>query len=503
MKNSFFHTTILFSILAATGCGNDSSDTKSQSPCTGADCHQNHSDDALAGEGEHCDDNTLCKSPLTCNDTSHTCTTTTPNNNINDDTCQMDSDCKDKDGNHRKCLDNHKCGKILSLGERCKYEDVQCETGLTCDLACVRLIPENQPCDPESDFEICEGNLSCEQGICKLLDYNRPPGAICDDDLLKCAQGATCEPITPEQPNSKICKKNVSEDEPCDTDNYILCSDGFYCKSVTLPTPRKFCTPLGEACEKTADCPEKDSFCCRSENCTEIEYGHCIPYDDETTYDATCLLTPKPGIFEAQIQCRWQPDTNDPYKASKKVEMPPLVGHFGNKYGLETVVAFWSYALFYQSNDNNHLPVIRFINPETCETIENVRTPLTGRACNFPAAADLNGDGLLEFITTNTSGNIVAFTWDSIEQKHKLMWTSNATNDKSSVSVWVTGNNGWSIPTTCPSTAATVRINLSCISTLSKSTRFKLSTMASRKSLPQYIVQPAATLSIISWPGRV
>ena len=99
----------------------------------------------------------------------------------------------------------------------------------------------------------------------------------------------------------------------------------------------------------------------------------------------------------------------------------PLVGKFGNKRGLKTVVAFNSYNEE-SGSDASNLGVIRFIDPESCETIESVRAHFTTRWYNYPSAADLDGDGLLEYIATTGGGKTVAYHWNG--EKHVPLWTS-------------------------------------------------------------------------------
>ena len=129
------------------------------------------------------------------------------------------------------------------------------------------------------------------------------------------------------------------------------------------------CTPLGGECSSSAQCTEKDSFCCLDDSCGKK--GFCLPYDESVTHDEACRFTTKPGIFEAQIQCRWQP--TDIETGSKYVEMPPLVGPFGNSAGLKTVIAVWSYSP----------TVLRFINPETCETLESIKASAFDSSLNL------------------------------------------------------------------------------------------------------------------------
>ncbi|MBO5753969.1 MAG: VCBS repeat-containing protein, partial [Proteobacteria bacterium] len=226
------------------------------------------------------------------------------------------------------------------------------------------------------------GGFQCIEDTCQYVTDSQVLGGACDE-LKKCASGTVCQ-------NGK-CMTPGKEGDACDEEQLTTCAAGMMCVLGQ-------CIPVSGECQKSEDCTEKDSYCCQSETCGAI--GYCIPYDDNTTHDAMCLFKTKPGIFEAQIQCRWQPPS-DFESGSKSVEIPPLVGRFGNSAGLETVIAVWSY----------NPTVLRFIHPETCETLESIKVELSTRWYNYPAAADFDGDGLMELVT-GTSTQTYLYKWD-------------------------------------------------------------------------------------------
>lgn len=282
-----------------------------------------------------------------------------------------------------RCDNSGYCDRYLEAGELCKT-DGDCLDNHVCQSVCLTVVGENEPCTLDDNAACAEG-LECRSGKCHVVENNLPAGSTCNNSWLFCQDDYVC--------SNAECRKYVKETEACDESQAIYCEE-----NKSLRCLKNICTPIGNDCQKSSDCVEKDSYCCLDDSCGAV--NKCVPYDDETTNDAMCLYKTKPGIFEARIQCRWQPPSSAK-PGSKNVEMPPLVGPFGNKAGLKTVVAFWSY-----------MPtVIRFINPETCETLESIEISLSERWYNYPAAADFDGDGLMEFVTGNSTKTYL-YKWD-------------------------------------------------------------------------------------------
>ena len=324
---------------------------------------------------------------------------------LENDACNTDNDCAKFDL-YKECI-HGRCGRTIELGDFCDNKSV-CAEGQVCNIYCAYMRGEGEHCDPEA-YEICDESdgLQCYDGECHAPKWDLKLGATCNDSYLTCAEDLECY-------NGR-CVTRVDEEQKCGEAEHLICKAGMECINAK-------CVPVGGACVSTADCLEKDSFCCLSDECGAK--NKCRTYDETTTYDEACRFMTKPGIFEAQIQCRWQPP-QDQMPTSTKVEMPPLVGHFGNKAGLDPIVAFWSYAAESSSNSTGKT-AIRFINPETCETLETVDVPLRWRWYNYPAAADLDGDGLLEFVTIHNDGKPIAYKWDASQQKHVQYWKADA-----------------------------------------------------------------------------
>ena len=341
---------------------------------------------------------------------------------LEDDSCKSDNDCE-KFEQYKQCLPSGRCGTTVNIGDFCDDKSV-CGEGQTCNIFCAYIRGEGEKCDIEA-YEFCDEyeGFSCFNGECHAPKSGLKPGETCNDVYLTCADDLECL--------DGRCITRVEENDKCSDAENLICKAGLECVNAV-------CIPVGGACVSTADCLEKDSFCCLSDDCGVK--NKCRTYDETTTYDPSCRFMTKPGIFEAQIQCRWQPPS-DQLPTSTKVEMPPLVGHFGNKAGLDTVVAFWSYAVE-SGNNNDGKTAIRFINPETCETLETVNVALRWRWYNYPAAADLNKDGFLEFVTIHNDGKPIAFRWDAEQKKHVQYWkaTQSAQSDVSIYDIDGDGN---------------------------------------------------------------
>ncbi|MBQ8036523.1 MAG: hypothetical protein IJ268_05960, partial [Proteobacteria bacterium] len=332
--------------------------------------------------GQACDPGSrtaVCAEGLTC--MSNVCS-----DGIDIKGCESDDDCAEEP-QHKQCLSTGVCGTIVQLGEFCDSRYV-CADGLDCNIFCQKTKQENETCSDEV-YEMCGDGLVCIEGTCRKYEHQLGLGEACNDFYRFCDDKYECR--------SGKCSQFVGENETCGEDKSLYCKSGFQCIS-------SICTHATVECTQTSDCQERDSFCCLGDDCGA--QNKCVPYNETITHDSQCRLETKPGIFEAQIQCRWQPTGME--VGSKNVELPPLVGHFGNKLGLKTVIAVWSY----------DPTVLRFIHPETCETIESLKYSMNDRWYNSLAAVDLDGDGLLELIAVDSKKRPVAFKYNAAAKKH-------------------------------------------------------------------------------------
>ena len=435
MQKKTIYVAAILSLMAAYGCEDDTGGGVIGSQCVPSECASHEcldngeckpvktdpkpndeckdgsceSEVTYLAEGDECtagDKTKVCKTPLKCYE-GH-CTKT-------DDielgkSCASDEDCAD-DEKFTTCMDNGHCGYIAKIGEDCTETTggmVKCEEGTICDGVCYKILAIGDACESGDNLHVCDmaNNQFCIDGTCNEMQMALGRGSECNDSYKFCASDLTCL--------EGFCTEIAGEEEPCDPDVHLICPE-------TMACIKGKCEPVMGNCTKTSDCTEKDTFCCTNESCGAV--GKCIPYNEEVTHDETCRFKTKPGIFEAQIQCRWQPN-DGVEKGSTKVEMPPLVGHFGNKSGLKTIIAVYSYSP----------TVIRFIDPENCDTLESLKVGLTGRWSNYPAAADLDGDGYMEFITSLSSNTAVAYRWDEAQQKHVEMWHAHNDANKNNTS---------------------------------------------------------------------
>lgn len=330
--------------------------------------------------GDSCtpnDQSAVCETELTCHE--NICMTQEDIENAGK--CKSNDDCADQ-APLTECLPDGTCGLHVELGELCD-ESILCIEPAVCSYnTCTIIAGDGESCN-EEEYINCEDGFICSDGICHEGKYNQPITSPCHKDYAFCEEGLECQ--------DGKCVKIAKEDETCNESGGIICEPGKVCL-------KNICVPVGNECSSSAQCTEKDSFCCLSDECGMK--NHCIPFDNDFPNDPMCLYKTKPGIFEAQIQCRWQP--TDAYTSSNKVEMPPIVGPFGNSKGIQTVIAVWSYSP----------TVIRFINPENCETLESLKVDLSTRWYNYPSAADFDGDGLMELVI-GTSNKTYLYKWDS------------------------------------------------------------------------------------------
>ena len=378
------------------------------------------SEDAECNEGEICKEGS-CQEPEIlgeCNEDSHCDENKTCMNHIcvaKEGECHEDTDCVG-DADNPICMPDGNCGHFVLVGEMCGVQ-AYCGDGYECMGVCYEKLHEGDACDPEDTLHVCdiESGANCYDGQCRVPVFDIAIGNECHDVYMECAKGLTCL--------ANKCVQLQGENQSCDESNHMVCGSGMECiKSV--------CTPVGKECKKTSECTENDSFCCTSDSCGAK--GRCIPYDDTVTHDDTCMFKTKPGIFEAQVQCRWQPPAKS-YPDSKMVEMPPLVGHFGNSKKIKTTIAVFSFKTRGREEaSGNSKPiteeqaetVIRFINPENCETLESIRVNLSHWWNNYPAAADLNGNGYLDFVVATRDHYARAYTWNEKNKKHEVLWTA-------------------------------------------------------------------------------
>ena len=361
----------------------------------GLKCIQRKCTKVVEENGECTPGVTNCDTGMTCKNGA--CT------KIDATSCQSDDNCPES---QPTCLPNGVCGIYVDRSQECDDETRICKDGLECSFTCFQMSTPDGSCDYDDNI-FCPEGYYCSENTCQQVRFDLKRGDSCNADFRYCEKPFVCE--------NGFCNEYVNETEACDEAEHL------FCKGDDLICYNGQCTPVSGDCTKSTDCTEKDSYCCVSDTCGAAK-GKCITYDQEVTFDSECKYKTKPGIFEAQIQCRWQPAADD-YPKAKAAEMPPLVGHFGNKDNVKTTVVILSTP----NRDRSEGNVLRVINAETCKTLESI--PGTNGFYkpsweNYPSAADLDGDGFLEIIAATKSRVLQAWKWNPNTQKHEVYWTA-------------------------------------------------------------------------------
>ena len=166
MMRKSYYIPVIVGLLTAYACDDDKDGSANQ--------NDNDSNQVTElGEGDPCvkgDSKKKCKAPLICDE--GTCKTSAQHEDVTK--CTSDSDCADKDEDHKKCLDNGKCGKIVDLGEECSDEDQLCQEGAECYYQrCTVLLDETKDCSLTDEKHICDAtkNLNCIDGKCRAPKY--------------------------------------------------------------------------------------------------------------------------------------------------------------------------------------------------------------------------------------------------------------------------------------------------------------------------------------------
>ena len=317
-----------------------------------------------------------------------------------DGTCRHDSDCVLRNSDSI-CMPNGKCGHYLEVGEACG-EGKYCKEGHVCRDICVKLLEEGEFCSENNHLYDCDSNLGleCVDGVCHKHEDGLGHGESCNDSYLKCDTSLVCK--------EGQCIEIIAEGEACDESNYRICDEGLECLSG-------LCRIRGKECADTGACDAGDSFCCMDETCGAE--GYCLHFGS-TEHRDSCRFEPHLG--NAHIQCRWHAENG-----GSSVEMTPLAGHFGSEEDLSRVIAVYSYS---SDKENTGETAISFIDPEQCKTLHQLAVPVSDRWYHYPAAADLDGDGILELAAIGLEQDahpLKLYRWDA-ENKQYDEWLQSA-----------------------------------------------------------------------------
>lgn len=369
---------------------------------SGLKCIQRKCTKVVEENGECTPGVTNCDTGMTCKN--GVCT------RIDATSCQSDDNCPES---QPTCLPNGVCGTYVDRSQECDDETRICKDGLECSMTCFQISTPDGSCDNDDNI-FCPEGYYCSENTCQQVRFDLKRGDSCNADFRYCEKPFVCE--------NGFCNEYVNETEACDEAEHL------FCKGDDLICYNGQCTPVSGDCTKSTDCTEKDSYCCVSDTCGAAK-GKCVTYDQEVTFDSECKYKTKPGIFEAKVQCRWQPPAGNAFSGYRSVEMHPLVGHFGNAAGIKTTVAFLS------MNGRGGNSVLRIINPETCETLETVENARFSNTNynHYPAAADLDGDGYFEIVARLSTGYWAIVKWDDAQKKHIVKPSSLNTSGPASI----------------------------------------------------------------------
>ncbi|MEM6289990.1 MAG: VCBS repeat-containing protein [Myxococcota bacterium] len=214
------------------------------------------------------------------------------------------------------------------------------------------------------------------------------------------------------------------------------CPDGQACAANE-------CVPTDGDCETDFDC-DVDTYCCAADCLPPDESGGvCIPYGEGPRGDVNeeCTQEVVIGLFEPSVQCEWTaPVEGDPFPDHVNVLTTPLVANLPNDSGAAAEIIIVTYngtdggSSAAAGADPSLFGVIRVLNGQTCEVIENIHDPANAAiAASPPAIADLDADGTPEIVTQRAGTGLVAYKWNGAS--FQTFWT--ATNSSlSAVNRW-------------------------------------------------------------------
>ena len=217
--------------------------------------------------------------------------------------------------------------------------------------------------------------------------------------------------------------------------------------------------PMGQACDATEQCPgeqvcansvctDPDGMCTDDGECTGDTYccaegclpdgepgGWCVPFGPGEVNEA-CLGEVVIGLFEPDVQCEWlAPPAGDPFPNHVNVLTTPLAADLPHDSGAAGEIVIVTYncldggAPAGWGSDPACFGVIRVLNGQTCEIVDNIDEPSARAiAASPPAIGDLDGDGNAEIVTQSAVSGLVAFTFDPAQQRYVTMWTASDTN---------------------------------------------------------------------------
>ena len=272
----------------------------------------------------------------------------------------------------------------IGLGDPCT-DSAECPEGAYCDVGtsetCVKYSALGEPCSETQ----CSSDLMCFEDVCvKKVNI----GEHCDEHAI-CDSG-DCR--------NGICVAISTEYGECN--EQLACPEGSVCIDKT-------CVPTKGSCSSNKECIG-DSYCCLDESCKE-NANVCVPYSSENPFDPECKFKTVKGMFEAAVQCYWEPKVNP---ESNNLLNSVVVGKIHNNKNIDKpLIAFISTEKDYANGG-----MLRIIHPETCEDVESLPLSMSESRNNL-AMADFDGDGYME-IVVNDYNRPAIYKWDESKSAH-------------------------------------------------------------------------------------
>ena len=222
----------------------------------------------------------------------------------------------------------------------------------------------------------------------------------------------------------------VGEGEACD-DPLRECAAGLICAAGA-------CALDEGVCATDSDC-QGDTYCF-----IDGAQAACIPYGDGPRGEVNdeCTGQISIGLMEARTQCEWAPQSDDAFPDHRNVLTTPLVADLPNDSGAAAEIIIVSYNFTdggseaAAGSNPSYYGVIRVLNGQNCEVLENIDDPENRIiASSPPAIADLDGDGDLEIVAQRAVSGLIAFTWSEANGRFERYWVSSGT-DISGVNRW-------------------------------------------------------------------
>jgi hypothetical protein len=225
-------------------------------------------------------------------------------------------------------------------------------------------------------------------------------GIICGDGQC-CATGDECVGST--------CLPACATHVRCGADNATCCGADQLC--------------LGDACS-AATTPCLDYADCADNEFCEPTLGKCVP---QVPGAPICEFKPPVGPLTPTIEWQWTGSTIQP-AANQVINMPVVIDLENDGHPDVVIVTSADY-------NANGVAYLRALNGKDGTekwpaTADVYKTANMVNSRGTPAAADLDGDGMVEIVTPRSAGGLIAFNHDG-----SLRWTS---TQKDGVTPWTT-----------------------------------------------------------------